>query len=200
MNHCKISGANVDTRRQQWKSLQPTPCLQYDWPRLDETWLEIAPWPPWFLAAAWEWTTQLCWPEAVGQSGRHGGVTYVELLANFVAVTKTIPPLKETGAKVTAVDPLEASGVLYPVILKECIMTLVAAVRVRCLELVGHKQPKRGICPRPGLPKLDVTFGLVEDLLNGGSPGESLREFAMDRTVKLFPSTSALHRRWQAAR
>ena len=138
------------------------------------------------LAAAWEWTTQLYWPEAVGQSGRHGGVTYVELLENFVAVTKTIPPLKETGAKVTAVDPLEASGVLYPVILKECIMTLVATVRflerksglvlwhgkthhkVRCLELVGHKQPKRGICPRPGLPKLDVTFGPVEDLFHAG--------------------------------
>ena len=185
---------------------------------MEETWLEVAPWPPWFLAAAWDWATQLRWPEAVGQQGRHGGITYVELLANFVAVTKTIPPFKETGAKVTAVDPLEAAGILYPVILKECIMTLVAAVRflerksglilwqgkthhkVRCLELVGHRQPKRGLCPRPALPMLPVTFGLLEDLLYGGSPGESLREFAMQGSVKRFPSNSALHRRWEAAR
>ena len=123
------TGLQGQDHRQQWLDLQPRSSTVYIWPQLQEDWLEIAPWPPWFLTSVWRWTTQLSWLEARGRSGRHGGITYLELLANYVAVSRTIPPFKGSGSRYTDIDPLGADGILMPVVSKECIMTPVAAVR-----------------------------------------------------------------------
>ena len=203
-------------RRQQWMSLQVQRHTHVQTPRFEETWCLIAHWPPWFVTSVWAWTTQLSWPEANQGSKRHAGVTNMELLANFVAYTGIVPPMRQAGARLAALDPV-SDGLLLPVIVKDCIMTLMAGIaflekvsghkplravkhhKIRCREVADSWTPRRGLVPRPHLPVEDDTFTLLEDLLHGPSPGEALREFAVHRPKTRYPPGCDLHQRWLAA-
>ena len=100
------------------------------------------------------------WPEARKRCHRTDGITNVELGANFVSAMNLLP-LHLAGRKTTDIDPRSAAGILMPIVLKEAIMTLLAATRcldhrtgsalfkgkrhhnIRCLEVVGILTPKR---------------------------------------------------------
>ena len=90
--------------------------------------LQQGGWPAWFLEQVWVWTSQLQWGRQDHLDRRDRGITYLELLANFVVSTGTCPPV--TGASPREMlDPLTTAGVLQPLYLRNAVAFLVQAVR-----------------------------------------------------------------------
>ena len=72
--------------------------------------------------------------------------------------------------------------------------------KLRCLEVAGSETPRRGILPRPRLPREEDTYKLLDLLLRSPSPGEALRDIAVqDDELTHLPGTS-IQLRWCAAR
>ena len=225
LRHNRVSDTNLTKQldsqegRDQWFSLGAFTLTQaISLPEdVPEALLLAAPWPPWFVAAVWRWTASLQWPTIRGRCQRTDGVTNIELLANFVATTSVLPPVHVSGRKAADVDPRSPMGILVPVVLKEAIMTLMAAIRflngrtqrpcflgtrhhkIRALEVIGFTTPKRGFLPRPQMTHLGGTYALLQQALFGAHPGESFREACLMADVNLFPSDTALHLRWARA-
>ena len=155
------------SRRVQWFSLNGPASPQPATVEVPDEVLLIAPWPPWFTLAVRKWTLLLKWPEAKERCNRTDGIANVELLANFVATTGELPPIHVAGRKTTDLHPCSPEGITVPFILKDAIMTLLAAVRfldnklgwksfqgkrhhkVRCLEVLGIATPKRPVWWQP---------------------------------------------------
>ena len=221
------AGVQVDPKKprqvsqEQWLALQPSNPVLHFLPELQPPWLLFAPWPPWFLAAIWTWATRLHWPQAAGERARrHDGATNLELLANFVISERTIPPLKTDHSAWTETDAMGPDGILHSVIVKDAVMTLLAAVRylerttgcvlfratrhhkIRSLEVVGSTVPRRGLCPRPVFETACQveTFELVMALLWSPSPGEALRTAAGHMLERPFDVGTPVHQRWLTCR
>ena len=220
------AGVQVDPNQprhlsqEQWLALQPSVSISHFLPDLQPPWLLFAPWPPWFLASVWTWVTRLRWPDAAGgRARRHEGATNLELLANYVISVRTIPPLKTDHSAWTEIDAMGPDGILHSVIVKDAVMTLLAAVRhlekttgcvlfrakrhhkLRSLEVVGSTVPRRIICPRPVETAYQVeTFELVMALLWSPSPGEALRTAAGHLLERPYDVGSSIHQRWLTCR
>ena len=70
-------------------------------PGWQRDWILAASWPPWFTISLWEWAQTLRWPTQVVEKGDSKGVTYVELVANYVAVTKLMSKSVRQGERPT---------------------------------------------------------------------------------------------------
>ena len=221
------AGVQVDPNQprhvsqEQWLALQPLNSVLHFLPDLQPPWLLFAPWPPWFLATVWTWATRLRWPQAAGERARrHDGATNLELLANYVISEHTIPPLKTDHFAWTETDAMGPDGILHSVIIKDAVMTLLAAVRylerttgcvlfratrhhkIRSLEVVGSTVPRRGLCPRPVFETACQveTFELVMALLWSPSPSEALRTAAGHVLERPCDVGSSIHQRWLTCR
>ena len=86
------SGQPDSTVTEQWLQLQPLPPWKPRLPGWQRDWILAASWPPWFSVSLWGWATTLSWPECQPTKGQAQGITYLELVVNFVAVTKLVPP------------------------------------------------------------------------------------------------------------
>ena len=85
----------------EWHALTPTVLQVMAYPDLQTTWLEAAPWPPWFVARVWSWSTQLRWPVDAPVSRDLAGISILELLADFIATTGAAPPLVGARSKIS---------------------------------------------------------------------------------------------------
>ena len=83
-------------------------------------------WPPWFAVSLWKWCATLGWPDGPPFSP-DGGITYLELLVNYVVVTGCLPPAK--CGKGSYVDLCSDDGRLRPFKLADVTLTFVGAVR-----------------------------------------------------------------------
>ena len=156
--------------------------------------LQQGGWPAWFLEQVWVWTSQLQWGRQDHLDRRDRGITYLELLANFVVSTGTCPPV--TGASPREMlDPLTTAGVLQPLYLRNAVAFLVQAVRflerrtkaklwiatahhrVWSLRLLGDVTGRKGLALRPRIPQEQATFDLLCQLWDTNC-GETLRECA----------------------
>ncbi|CAE7774452.1 unnamed protein product, partial [Symbiodinium sp. CCMP2456] len=84
-------------------------------------------WPLWFLEKIWQWVFQLQWGRQDHLDKRDRGITYLELLANFVVCTAACPPVPGDGAKVM-LDQLATEGILQPLYVRNAIAFMVQAV------------------------------------------------------------------------
>ena len=142
---------------------------------------------------------QLQWPPATAKPAVHAltGITFLELLANFVVCTGRLPPLRvDTSAKPGWVDLVDCGGILRPVVLRDVLLGFLAAVksldkllgircwpsqrhhRLHCLTIFGHRDGRKGLLLRPKLPCLKQTGDVVSKLVETGC-GEVLREVAL---------------------
>ena len=156
-------------------------------------------WPEWFLMSLLEWGRLLQWPTADQKPACHhlSGITYLELLVNYVVCTKRLPPLRITWQEKSCyVDPLQAEGILQPVIVRESLVNFLAGIacldkrlgfklwpsarhhRLHSLEAYGDVNGRKGLLDRPVLHRIDTTGRLLGDLLQN-SCGEILRSFSL---------------------
>ena len=154
-------------------------------------------WPDWYGTALLQWLEDLRWPRDLAAPSRHAGITYVELLVNFVVTTAVLPPVRlATSAQAEWVSLLEPGGILLPAILRELTVQFVASIgqlgktlgialwpsprhhRLYTLELCGSTGGRKGLLYRPLLRKLHKTSEVLEAVLDSARPGEELREAA----------------------
>ena len=164
------------------------------------TWPLRSRWPQEFLAAIWVWQQGLAWPAPpIGRLQRGDGVTFLEMMLNFIAVTRTLPPVKGNAAD-AMLDPLSPEGVLQPLILKDLVSCFVSAVdwlgkyvgdkiwrlpkhhRIYSLIPLGERSPRKGLVGRPGFQQAEQTARLVAVIITGENSAEGLRDFALTGT------------------
>ncbi|CAE7364605.1 ngoBIM, partial [Symbiodinium sp. CCMP2592] len=166
------------------------------WPR--EAVRAVSSWPDWYTVALGGWIEQLCWPSSLPEDTDFAGITYHELLVNFVVTTAVLPPVRlhSTGAS-EWVSLLRPAGILLPAVLRELIVHFVSSVgmlskkcgcalwpsprhhRLRTLELCGSTNVgKKGLLYRPRMPNLSSTLKVLLDIAQSNRPGECLREAA----------------------
>ena len=167
---------------------------------LPNHWPTAGHWPQTFLAALWVWRNGIQWP-AVTQDKqiRGAGITFFELLLNFVVTTQTLPPVKshETGS---LCDPVSPEGILLPIGMRELIANLTSAAdflgracgvpfwpiprrhRIYSLVLLQEANPRKGLRQRPGLQEEEATARLVARVLKTSNQAEFLREATLRGT------------------
>ena len=194
--------ADATRRTQQWCALDD----QYQQcsppppgpPDLESRLQRTTAWPTGFLHSIYDWSRQLQWPTAAAPAVHAlTGITFLELLANFVVCTGRLPPLRVTTcAKPGWVDLVDSSGILRPVVLRDVLLGFLAAVKsldkllgIRCwpsqrhhrlhsLKIFGHRDGRKGLLLRPKLPCLNQTGDVVSKLVETGC-GEVLRDVAL---------------------
>ena len=172
---CQQPDLDDDERLRLWRSLRPCNAQSSEPKAFPTEVLQGASWPTWFLQAVWTWCFHLQWGSQEELSLRMRGVTFQEMLANFVICSGRCPPVQAEGQWY---DPLDSSGILCPVYLREAINCLVQAVRFlerrsRCqlwhakahhrvwtLEFLGDQTGRKGLDRRPRWQRDDETFRL----------------------------------------
>ena len=149
-----------------------------------------------YTTAVETWSSLLTWPSDDEELHAFAGITHLELLFNFVVCTGRIPHLGATGPS-NGVDLLSAQGILQPLVLREVVVAFVLFIRgcerrlgrkllrgtshrrIRSLEFVGFGASRKGFLQRPCMPKCGETIRCAQIVLSSSSPGESLRDFAL---------------------
>ena len=163
---------------------------------LPPAWPMDSKWPQWFLVSIWAWHSSLTWPQQrAGRLRRGEGVTFLELLINFIAVTATLPPVRCDGSRALC-DPLSPEGILMPLNQQDMVCSFASAVsyltrvtgvpifgvprhhRIFSLVALGEAQPRKGLQRRPHMLAEELTAGLLSDFL-ATSRTEVLRDWAL---------------------
>ena len=140
-------------------------------------------WPPWFTIPLWSWLRSLEWQVVPPRARAPPGITYLELLVDFVVSTGVVPPESREAAVETTVPTTQWPR---PVTTRAWTHVLVEAVRQ--LERLGRLQiwgPKRnkvfslrylnvhqarhGLPCRPRLRRLQEVGDLLQATLQHGS-------------------------------
>ena len=172
-------------------------------------------WPPWFTQAVVKWAAGLGWP-AVSSDDPARGITYLELMANFVVVTGVCTPAV-VGPKHARqyVDPASDEGFLLPLSVREFLVTFVAAIqslsrslgvsllqgrtfrRVTSLSSWPSEPPyRKGRLARPALTASQGTADLLWRF-SCSRNAEVFREVAMAASLREGRvHDSSLHARW----
>ncbi|CAE7258026.1 unnamed protein product, partial [Symbiodinium microadriaticum] len=120
-----------------WLGLQPPQHLATTLVALPHNWDECcSEWPQWYTSALSSWLGQLRWVTCLHGDRAYAGITYFELLTNFVVTTGCLPPVRNRiGSTWAWMSLLDAGGVLLPVIARELTVQLVSsisAIRKKC--------------------------------------------------------------------
>ncbi|OLP95288.1 hypothetical protein AK812_SmicGene22606 [Symbiodinium microadriaticum] len=75
-----------------WEQLNEGAFVTWDLPPPSREVLLACSWPPWYTLPVWSWLRQLRWRKTEAIQRRVPGVTYIELLLDFVASTGVLPP------------------------------------------------------------------------------------------------------------
>ena len=153
-------------------------------------------WPTWHLQSLMDWCRLLQWPAPSEEWHAISGVTFLELLVNYVVCSGRLPPVPlQEAPQREYVDPLTAEGILCPIILRETVVAFVATVkaldklcgcqtwpsprhhRIHCLSFLGVRDGRKGLLIRPVFPRANETARLLGKVLENDC-GEHLRTFA----------------------
>ena len=207
----------VESHQQQlWIAQQPpAPVAPSGHSIPDRVLLELT-WPPWFTVPLRSWLEGLTW-EAHHDGGAHsGGITFLELLINFIVVARVLPPKKQlVDGSVEYWNPGQGRGRLLPISLKEMLFHFVRAVGAiskfsgtQQLRGVVHRQVqslfmfkteavgRKGILARPFLTEPGDTFCLLKAFVDQKSC-EPLRQWCARRAP--CPADPDVFARWQSA-
>ena len=174
-------------------------------------------WPPWFTASLWDWASQLGWAPHSPTVERHRGATYLELMFNYVATERVLPPkLVGKAGKGHYLDLLQGEGRMVPFSVQELILTFVGALKAltkvgrtpvlkskahhRILSLSffpAEQHGRKGILDRPAMPALQDTYELLSAYLEA-KEAECLRHFCVGRSPPKA-ADEELQRRWASA-
>ena len=176
---------------QTWYDLQPATGSKPTLPIFTEHHMVELAWPPWYTRAIWDWASTLSWPSEPANHGLQG-VTYLELLVNFVVVSGCLPPkLQGKPGLGTYIDLATGAGRLLPFALKELLVTFLKASRPIKRVIGGSLLPaaahhriqtlsmfedcsRKGLVGRPVMACLGETGHLLRDYLSSKNI-ESLR-------------------------
>ena len=161
-------------------------------------WPQAPRWPQWFLINLWTWRQTLVWPQQTDRRLQRGeGITFLELLLNFVVVTCRLPPVSSELDDSMA-DPLSPDGILRPLTLRELVTNLVSATdyltracgqafwgvkrhhRIYTLTLLGERSPRKGLRRRPGMLAERHTAELLVKVIQNAHSPEIVRDFALE--------------------
>ena len=187
---------------QQWLALQPRGaswCVDLPFSIGQPPRKQPLQWPDWFLLSLLEWGRLLQWPQTDQTHAYHhlSGITFLELMVNYIVCTKRLPPLRSTWQGLACyVDPLQAEGILQPVVVRELLVNFLAAIaaldkrirgklwpsqrhhRLHSLESYGETNGRKGLLDRPFLPHVEETGSVLGALLQN-SCGETLRTYSL---------------------
>ena len=200
--HQASDKAQVDSNMKvaHWMQLVPGPPLRLA-PPLPQApeWPTNTVWPQWYLDAFWNWCCTLQWAAAGLAQHRLAGISYLELLANFVLIAGVLPPiaLPQNGIQGKEyIDPLLEEGQLCAINLREMIVTFQATAKavskiagrqvwlapahhkLRCLDVLIPGCVRKGLLYRPAMQENEKTGHLVLSLLGSSAAGEFLRSAA----------------------
>ena len=173
-----------------WLGLQPSLAFATEHVLLPAGWEQRhSEWPQWYTSALSAWLAQLRWPTGLPPDRAFAGVTFIELLTNFVVTTGCLPPVRcQHGSQWSWTNLLEATGVMLPAVARELIVQIVSSIdmirklcridawpsprhhKVRCLLLCDHMFPRKGLLYRPWLPSVQTTFEALQKVLNSDCP------------------------------
>ncbi|CAE7442603.1 unnamed protein product [Symbiodinium sp. CCMP2592] len=149
-----------------------------------------------YKTALKEWSSLLVWPSEVRFDHAFIGVTFLELMINFIVCAGMLPRVGARSAQ-DGVDLLSAQGILQPVVLRELVVSFIASIswsekaerctwfdspphrRIRSLEFAGLCTARKGLLKRPVMPRYGETIRCAYKVLTSQSPGETLRDAAL---------------------
>ncbi|CAE7631403.1 unnamed protein product, partial [Symbiodinium sp. CCMP2456] len=147
-----------------WLALNSGPFQTWELPPIQRAWVLACSWPPRFVVAVWAWLQTLQWTYLPNKSRAPSGVSYVELLVDFVLKSGMCPPAGLNDSMDAAEE--FASLPEVPSTLRQLNHSLVEVVRqlerlsgvtvwparrgkVFSLRVLGCKAPRIGLCLRP---------------------------------------------------
>ena len=174
-------------------------------------------WPPWFTQPLWNWLHGLGWASVAPRADRLRGITYLELMVNFIVTAGILPPLlRGRSGKGKYVSLLYGDGRLCNFTAQESLLTFVAAVkaltrvagdyllpaaphhRIMTLSMFpSEANGRKGLLDRPTFGHQQSTFELLRSFLDQKS-AECLRHFCLSRGSS-SAEDPVLAARWQAA-
>ena len=179
---------DIGVARSRWLSHNDGVGLPSVLPDLGADILLVLQWPPWFTETVWRWAGSLLWPPVGSQTSSVPGVTYLELMVNFIVCEGILPPrLCRRGHHRRWINLCLGQGLLSPVVVTELLLTFVAVIRslsrrtqqvllqgkahngIRSLcPLSSEQGGRKGLQIRPSLqhPEVYDTMAGVEALLN----------------------------------
>ena len=187
------------------------------WQPLPEAAMLRLAWPPWFTQRLWKWLHSLGWAETAPRTDSLRGITYLELLLNFIAEMQVLPPLlRGRSGRGTYVSLLHGEGRLSSFTVQELLLTFVAAVKA-LTRVTGHKllptaphhrirtlamfpaeaNGRKGLLDRPSFGRQQLTYELLSQFLEQKS-AECLRQFCL-RSGLSSAEDPVLAARWLAA-
>ena len=182
VDYASLEEVSESEQFQRWLELSPVPAQVKVPPRLEQDWLLACNWPPWFTWPLMHWLGQLSWTMPAENPLTQVGTTYIELIVNFVVVTKVLPPAGHEDLH-PAGSPDFAER---PRTIRQVTLSFVDAIRqlerlsgqtllpsrktkCTCLRTVGEATPRIGVHGRPTFPNPERTFQLLEQLLRTSS-------------------------------
>ena len=124
-----------------WLQLNDGPFAAGNLPAVPRPVLLACSWPPWFTIPLWSWLRSLEWQVVPPRARARPGITYLELLVDFVVSTGVVPPESREAAAETTVP---ATQWPRPVTTRAWTHVLVEAVR----QYVGKVGPAAGLGPQ----------------------------------------------------
>ena len=174
-------------------------------------------WPPWFTTSLWRWASRLGWQQEPQEQSQPGGVTYLELLLNYIVTEKLLPPkLVGRSCRGRYLNLLQDEGRLLPFTSQELLLSFAAALRalakgtgsvllhgpphhrIRTLAMFkGEDQGRKGVLSRPMICHAQETYELLHSFLVA-KVSDTLRHYCLQSSP---PTTvgPCLQRRWEAA-
>ena len=182
----------------QWLALNDWGYLVVGLPVLPDSVILGMMWPPWYTTEVWEWASQLGWAAEPPRTDKLRGITYLELLVNFVVTRRQLPPkLIGVSGKGRYVDLLQDEGRLLTFTSQELLLSLVAVLKAltrgsrsmvmqakshhRIMTLTqfpGEGGGRKGLIDRPSLTMTQETWQLLDCFLQGNS-AECFRHYCM---------------------
>ena len=167
-------------------------------------------WPPWFTFAIWRWLQERRWSDSVRQGRCHFGVSYLELLVDFVVQTGVCPPDSLQASLRDTTQPLFWTRTFT---VRQLTHNLVEAVRqlerlsgqrlfgpkrnkVFSLRMLGHQTACHGLSRRPYMKNCETVGALLQSVLAQNSV-EPIQRFVQAYTGPVFHQ-SELQKSWSS--
>ncbi|CAE7226235.1 RPL23A [Symbiodinium sp. CCMP2592] len=198
----------LQTGAEQWLQLSRPPFRSWLLPLPERAWLLACTWPPWLSAPLWHWARSLQWSEETYEGRAITGTAYIELLVNFVVVSRIVPT--DTLAAACQLDGPQRSFP-NPVTVRQLTHGMIEAVRqlerlskcrllparrnkVFALRSLGYQDARIGVGIRPAFQNAESTVKILSQVLQQQSC-LPLQHYVQTASVRL-----ALTKDWKARR
>ena len=202
--------ASSSTCLAKWEQLNEGSFVTWALPPSSREVLLACSWPPWYTLPLWSWLRQLRWRRTEAVHRRVPGITYVELLLDFVVSTGVLPPDSLAASNREATAPRQWTRPFTVRMLVHNFVETIGQLERLCgyslwgprrkkvfsLQYLNVDNPRRGLQYRPFIRDGPTVGTLLQKVLVTDSV-DSLQRFVRDYTGPVYHSEK-LQKTWSS--